>query len=175
MRGLSKSIRLALLCAMAALSFGALAQSPLKVGYVDVRRIIDEATIFGVTRDQITAEFKPRSDALKLDEARLRELEAERDRRAQTATDAEMLELRRRVDAEMRNLERRRNDLNVALNRRLNEARQRIDEQIREEIAAYARAEAFDLVLTDSVGFAHPRLDITDAVLARVNRAERAP
>lgn len=161
---------------LVALAGVALAQSPaFRIGYVDVRRIIDEATIFATTRDQITAEFKPRSDALKLDEARLRELEVERDRRAQTATDEEMRELRRRVDTESRNLQRRRDDLNVALNRRLNEARQRIDEQIREEIAAYARAEGFDLVLTDGVGFAHPRLDITDAVLARVNRSGSAP
>ena len=44
-----------------------------------------------------------------------------------------------------------------------------IDRRIREEIGAYAREQNFDLVLTDGVGFAHPRLDVTDAILRRVN------
>jgi outer membrane protein len=56
-----------------------------------------------------------------------------------------------------------------AMNRRINELSETIDQRIQEEIGAYAREQGFDLVLTDGVGFAHPRLDITDAILQRVN------
>ena len=51
----------------------------------------------------------------------------------------------------------------------INELTETIDRRIQEEIGAFAREQGLDLVLTSGVGFAHPRLDITDAIMTRVN------
>ena len=81
----------------------------------------------------------------------------------------EALELKREIETLERSIQRRRNDMKQALNRRINELSETIDQRIQEEIGAYAREQGYELVLTDGVGFAHPRLDITDAILRRVN------
>ena len=78
-------------------------------------------------------------------------------------------ELRREIETLDRSIQRSKNEMNQALSRRIKALNETIDRLIREEIAAYAREQAFDLVLTDGVGFAHPRLDITDEILRRVN------
>ena len=143
--------------------------APTRIGYVDTQRIIRESDLFTVGRQKLTEEFSARDQALKLEEARLRELEARRDRELDTLSSQDALELRREIDALERAIQRRRSDLTQALNRRINELSETIDRRIQEEIGAYAREQGFDLVLTDGVGFAHPRLDITAEILKRVN------
>jgi outer membrane protein len=140
-----------------------------RIGYVDTQRIIRESELFTVGRERLSGEFSARTQVLELEEARLRELETRRDREIDALTSQETLELRREIEVLERSIQRRRTDMKQAMNRRINELSETIDQRIREEIGAYAREQGFDLVLTDGVGFAHPRLDITDAILQRVN------
>lgn len=146
------------------------AQAPAtRIAYVDTQRIIRESELFTVGREQLTNEFSARTQVLELEEVRLRELEARRDREIELLASQDALELKREVETLERSIQRRRTDMKQAMNRRINELSETIDQRIQEEIGAYAREQGFDLVLTDGVGFAHPRLDITDAILQRVN------
>lgn len=140
-----------------------------RIGYVDTQRIIRESELFSVGRQKLTDEFSARTQLLELEEARMHELEARRDRELTTMSTQDALELKREIETLERSVQRRRTDMKQALNRRINELSETIDRRIQEEIGAYAREQGFDLVLTDGVGFAHPRLDITDAILRRVN------
>lgn len=140
-----------------------------RIGYVDTQRIIRESELFAVGRQKLTDEFSARTQLLELEQARLHELEARRDRELTTTSTQDALELKREIETLERSIQRRRTDMKQALNRRINELSETIDRRIQEEIGAYAREQGFDLVLTDGVGFAHPRLDITDAILRRVN------
>ena len=140
-----------------------------RIGYVDTQRIIRESELFAVGRQKLTEEFSARTQVLELEEARLHEIEARRDRNLATMSTPEALELKREIETLERSIQRRRNDMKQALNRRINELSETIDQRIQEEIGAYAREQGYELVLTDGVGFAHPRLDITDAILRRVN------
>lgn len=140
-----------------------------RIGYVDTQRIIRESELFTVGRQRLTEEFSARTQVLELEEARLRELEARRDRELASLSSQEGLDIKREIETLERSIQRRRNDMKQAMNRRINELSETIDRRIQEEIGAYAREQGFDLVLTDGVGFSHPRLDITDAILRRVN------
>ena len=142
---------------------------PARIGYVDTQRIIRESELFAVGRQKLSDEFSARTQVLELEEARLHELEARRDREITTLSTQDVLDLKREIETLERSIQRRRNDMKQALNRRINELSETIDRRIQEEIGAYAREQGFELVLTDGVGFAHPRLDITDAILRRVN------
>jgi outer membrane protein len=140
-----------------------------RIGYVDTQRIIRESELFTVGRERLTDEFSARTQVLELEEVRLRELEARRDREIGSSSSQEALELKREIETLERSITRRRSDMKQAMNRRINELSETIDQRIQEEIGAYAREQGIDLVLTAGVGFAHPRLDITDAILKRVN------
>ncbi len=143
--------------------------SGARIAYVDMNRVIAESDLFANGRARLTQEFTPRNQAFSLEEARLRDLESRRERDSAGLSAVEVADLKREIETLTRSIARQKNDLNNALNRRLSEVRESIDRRIREEIGAYARREGFDLVLTDGVGFADPKLDITDAVLERVN------
>jgi len=140
-----------------------------RIAYVDSQRIISESTLFTIGREKITEEFSSRNQAFKIEEARLRELELRRDRELASLTSPEAIDLRREIETLDRSIQRSKNEMNQALSRRIKGLNETIDRLIREEIGAYAREQALDLVLTDGVGFAHPRLDITDEILRRVN------
>lgn len=146
------------------------AQEPApRIAYVDMTRVINESSLFVAGRARLTEEFGVRNQAFKLEEARLAELEGRRDREIAGLSSVEAEELKAQIATLERSIGRQRSDLNVALNRRMKEMTDGIDRRIREEIGAYARAQALDLVLTDGVGFANPKLDITDEVLKRIN------
>jgi len=160
----------ALVAVVLALCIGvAGAQTPPRIAFVDTQRIINESELFTAGRQRLTEEFSARTQALTLEEARLHELEVRRDREIDLLSAADAQALRREIDTLERSTQRRRNEMKAALNRRINDLSESIDRRIQEEIAAYAREQGYDLVLTDGVGFATPRLDITDAILRRVN------
>ncbi|MCB1599677.1 MAG: OmpH family outer membrane protein [Rhodanobacteraceae bacterium] len=140
-----------------------------KIAYVDTERIIRESQLFVVGQEKLNEEFSARNQLLELENARLRELETRRDRDIDTLSTSDALALRREIETLERSIKRRRDDTNQALNRRINELTETIDRRIQEEIGAFAREQGLDLVLTSGVGFAHPRLDITDAIMTRVN------
>lgn len=141
----------------------------LRIAYVDMQRVIREASAFTEGRKQLTEEFADRDRALKLEQARLQELQARRDRELDTLSNTELAQLRREIDTLDNTIQRRKNELQKLLVQRMKEITASIDQSVREEIAAFARAEGYDLVLTDGVGFASPRLDVTDSILKRVN------
>ena len=82
----------------------------------------------------------------------------------------ELAELNRRIEALEAGIRRRKAELNEALAARRNELLIEMDRQIGEVLAAYAREQGYDLVLTQEVAFASPRVDITSQVLERLRR-----
>ena len=134
------------LCAVAATA--AHAQN-LRVGYVDMKRVLDNAPQVVAGRELLDHEFRPRNEAIEADERV-----------------AEQMELRLQqgdVEVETRNrLERDLRELRRTINRRREDLR---DEQISRAVEDIARANGYDLILSSPVVYANPDLDITDLIL----------
>jgi outer membrane protein len=162
-------VLVAIALALAPVGLGFAQDAPPRIAYVDTQRIIRESDLFVVGQQKLRDEFSARNQLLELESARLKELETRRDREIAVQSAQEAIDLKREIETLERSIQRRRNDTNQALNRRINELTETIDRRIQEEIGAYAREQGYDLVLTDGVGFAHPRLDITNAIMRRVN------
>lgn len=151
------------------------AQAPAgKVGYVDMKRLIDNAPQMNASRERLQREFAPRDAALKDDETRLKALQARyaRDAAIMSASDAETL--KREVDTLERSVKRNREALRSELNARAGADRDRIWQQINETVIEYARAHGYDLVVPSPVVYASPRVDLTDAVLDALRHAKPA-
>ncbi|MBS0569993.1 MAG: OmpH family outer membrane protein [Proteobacteria bacterium] len=161
--------------ALALLPFLAAAQATAsKIGYVDLKRLIDNAPQMAQSRLALQREFAPRDAALKADEARLTDLNKRYTRDAQIMTKADADALKRQIDtldgAIKRTREALRNDLNV----RAAADRDRIWQQINDTVIDYARTHGYDLVVPSPVVYANPRVDITDAVLDQLRHAKPA-
>jgi outer membrane protein len=145
-----------------------------KIGYVDMKRLLDNAPQVAAGRQRIEAEFSGRDKQLQAEKARLAELETREARDSavmpKTAADA----LHREIATIKRTIDRTIVKLNEDLKRRRDEELNRRWPEINDALINYARDNGFDLVLAAPVLYASPKVDITDEVLARLRAQSEA-
>jgi outer membrane protein len=159
----------ALLCVACATAV-AQPQAGTRVGYVDMKRVLDAAPQLAAGRAAIAAEFAERDAALKAQTTRLEELEAAF-RREGDLLPADAADGRRReIDALRRGIERARERMRDELKTRSEDELNRRWPEIQDTIIAYARANGIDLVVQSPVIYASATIDITDAVIDELGR-----
>jgi len=143
----------------------AVAQS-LRVGYVDMKRVLDNAPQVVAGRELLDQEFRSRSDAIEMDEFRAKTLE---DRLGQGDMSADSsLQAERELRELQRNINRRKEDLRDELSFRRTEEVQKLEEEINLAVQEIAQRNGFDLILSSPVVYANPDLDITDLILEQL-------
>ena len=165
----------AIALALAFLPFLALAQTAAgKVGYVDLKRLIDNAPQMVESRARLQREFAPRDATLKSDETRLADMNKRYARDGAIMSKADADALKRQIDTLDGAIKRTREALRNDLNTRAAADRDRIWQQINDTVIDYARAHGYDLIVPSPMVYANPRIDITDAVLDQLRRAKPA-
>lgn len=145
-----------------------------KVGYVDLKRLIDNAPQMIASRAALQREFAPRDATLKASETELAGLQKRYDRDNAILAKADADALKRQIDTLDRSIKRTREELRNELNTRAAGERDHIWQQINNSVIDYARAQGFDLIVPSPVVYASPRIDITDAVLDSLRHAKSA-
>ena len=160
---MSSSWRLLLAVVLCAVAATAAHAQNLRVGYVDMKRVLDNAPQVVAGRELLDHEFRPRNEAIETDERVAEQMEA---RLQQGDIEAET---RNRLERDLRELRRtinrRREDLRDELSFRRTEEVQRLEAQISRAVEDIARANGYDLILSSPVVYANPDLDITDLIL----------
>jgi len=148
-----------------ALSVSAEAQQ-LRIGYVDMKEVLDNAPQVLAGRAKLDQEFRARNDAIEMDdmrgdalEMRLQQADMNPDNRAQIERD--LRELRRSTT-------RRKEDLRDELSFRRTEEVQQLEDQINIAVQEIARRNGFDLIISSPVIYANPDLDITSLILEQL-------
>jgi outer membrane protein len=153
------------------LSASAAAQD-LRIGYVDMKAVLDNAPQVVTGRDKLDLEFRPRNDAIEREEAQAEALEG----RLQGGDLG--LDERNRLERELRELrrsiERQREDLRDELSFRRTEEVQRLEDQINLAVQEIAESYGYDLVLSSPVIYASQALDITPLILERLQEEHDA-
>lgn len=162
----SAACRLAL--ALALLPLAAQAQS--KLGYVDMKRLLDNAPQVQAGRERLQREFAARDGALKRDETRLTELKTDFDRNGALLSKTDADTKKREIDALERSVKRTRDELRGELKSRSDQELDKSWQEINNTVVDYAREQGLDLVVPSPVVYADPRIDITDRVLERLRR-----
>ncbi|SFN48658.1 periplasmic chaperone for outer membrane proteins Skp [Dokdonella immobilis] len=151
------------------------AQSPaMRIGYVDMKRLLDNAPQVMAGRQKLEREFAPRDAALNADEARLASMRSryERENAGMNRSDAEAL--RREIDALDRSIKRNRENLRSELKTRSDQELDRSWREINNAVIEFAREQGIDLIVPSPVVYASPRIDVTDQVLERLRREQGA-
>jgi len=168
MHMMNKVFRLTLLLVLL-LPGAAMAQA--KIGFVNVARLISESPQAASAMAALQEEFAPRQ----------RELVAQRkafeEKQSKLQRDLEVMgpEERRNAESELRKaereLKRQVEELNEDANLRRNEELGKLQRALLKEVAEFAQAEGYDLVVGEGVLFASPAVDITSKVLERLKSA----
>ncbi|HEY8011393.1 MAG TPA: OmpH family outer membrane protein [Rudaea sp.] len=149
---------------------GSLQAAGIRIGYVDMKRLIDNAPQFTEGKAQLEREFASRNETIKTDDAKLAALKQryERDSTIMTHEDADAL--KREIDATERANKRMHDEARTELNSRAGALRDSAFTALQDTIIDYARAQGYDLIVPSPVLYANPRIDITDAILQRLKK-----
>jgi outer membrane protein len=146
------------------------AQSQSRIGYVDMKRLLDNAPQVQAGRAALQREFAERDTQLKAQEARLAELQVRQRRDSailpKDAADA----LANEIDTLDRGIRKLREKMRDDLTARQNEELNKRWPEIQDAVIEYAREHDLDLVVASPVVYASAAIDVTDAVLARLKR-----
>ncbi len=139
-----------------------------RIGYVDLKRLLDNAPQMATSRAHLESEFAPRDTLLKADESKLTALKARqtRDSAILSKTDADAL--KHEVDALERSVKRTREELRGELNARAASERDKVWQLINNAVIEFAREQGYDLIIPSPVVYASGRIDITEQVLERL-------
>ncbi len=135
----------------------------LRVGYVDMKQVLDNAPQVIAGREKLDLEFRPRNETIEFQERQVQDM----DDRLQMGNLTE--DARTRLDRELRemrrNVNRQKEDLRDELSFRRTEEVQKLEDQINEAVQEIARNNGYDLILSSPVVYADPSLDITQIIL----------
>jgi len=138
----------------------------LRVGYVDMKTVLDNAPQVMAGRAMLDQEFRARSEAIEMDEFRAKTLE---DRLTKgDLTDEAALQSERELREMLRNINRRKEDLRDELSFRRTEEVQKLEEEINIAVQEIAQRNGYDLIISSPVVYANPNLDITELILEQL-------
>lgn len=159
--------RIANICLFAALLAGSvgMAHAELKIGVIDIQRLAAESPQAKAANDAIQNEFTARWKTLQDQEAALQTRQDKLTKDAPTMTELQRSAADKELRDGVRDLQAKRSAFEDDLNARKQDENAKISRILNEEIATFARAQNFDLILADGVAFASISLDVTDALL----------
>jgi len=135
----------------------------LRVGYVNMKNVLDNAPQVIAGRQKLDLEFRPRNDAIEVEERQANDLEqrlvqGDLTEEAQSRLEREIRDMRRSIN-------RKKEDLRDELSFRRTEEVQQLEDQINIAVEEIASSHGYDLILSSPVVYADPALDITELIL----------
>lgn len=160
----------AALAVLATLAAGprVLAQDALRIGYVNVVKIIETAPQGESVLKKLEAEFGPRDKQLRSLRDRIKKLEEELEKNPLAPNDTGRTEKERELADLRRNLKRDSQEFREDYNVRRNEELAALQKVVSQAIVQVAKEEKYDLVLHEGAVYAGDRVDITEKVLNRL-------
>ncbi len=142
----------------------------LKVGYVQVDKILQEAPQTQESGKKLEREFSPRSQELERMQKQIKDLQSSLDKDSLTMSETD----RRNKERDLSNLnlefQRKQRELREDVNLRKNEELSSLQDRINKAVTSVAESEGYDLVVYSGVAFASKKIDITDKVLKSLGK-----
>ena len=144
------------------------ASAEVKVGFVNVAKVLELAPQAEAARNRIEREFAPKDKELLQQQKEVRGLEDRLVKNAAVLSEAERQRQEGEIRASKRDLRRAQDEFREDLNLRRSQELSKLQQKVTEVIQALAKAENYDLIVSDGVIFAGQRVDITDMILERL-------
>lgn len=145
----------------------------VKIGFVNVAQVLQEAPQAEAARKRLEQEFAPRDKRLVNQQKELEQLQEKLNRDAAVMSDAERGKLEREILSKQRDLKRAQDEFREDFNIRRNEELGKLQREIFEAIKALAKDEGYDLLLTDGVVHASDQVDVTEKVKQRLQASRK--
>jgi len=161
---LSNFVRNLLAASLISVTLGA-QSAELKVGYVQVDKILQDAPQTAESGKKLEREFSPRSQELDRMAKQIKDQEAALDKDGLTISEAERRNKERDVQNIKIEFQRKQRELREDINLRKNEELGALQDRVNKAVQSVAETEGYDLVVYSGVAYASKKIDVTDKVL----------
>lgn len=151
-------------------AIGSAQSAELKVGYVQVDKILQEAPQTAESGKKLEREFNPRSQELDRMAKQIKDLESVLDKEGLTISEVERRSKERDVQNIKIEFQRKQRELREDINLRKNEELGALQDRINKAVQSVSEAEGYDLVVYSGVAYASKKIDITDKVLKTLGK-----
>lgn len=141
----------------------------LKIGFVNVAKVLEKAPQAEKAKKRLEKEFSPRDKHLVSQGKEIKKLEEKLSRDTAVMSESERRRLEKDIVAKKRDAKRSQQEFKEDFNMRRNEELTKLQRRIMEAIKALAKDEKFDLLLTDGVIFASQQVDVTNQVQEKLS------
>ncbi|WP_375186186.1 OmpH family outer membrane protein [Aquabacterium sp.] len=157
------------LVAVALLASALAAQAQeIKIGFVNLDRVLRDASAAKAAQAKLEGEFSRREKDLNDGENRLKNASERLEKDAATLSESERVRRQRDLVEQDRDLQRKRREFQEDLNQRKNEELSSVLDRANRVVKQIFDQEKFDLIVQEAV-FASSRVDITDKVIKAMN------
>ncbi|UCE90697.1 MAG: OmpH family outer membrane protein [Pseudomonadota bacterium] len=146
----------------------------VKVGVVNIPRLLQEAPQADAARKRLESDFAPRDQKIVELQKKLKKSEEKLAKDAAIMSDSQRQSRERELIALKRDIKRAKEEFNEDLNLRRNEELAKLQKLVYDTIVALAKEQKYDAILGDSVLYASDRVDLTDMVLSRLRKESGA-
>lgn len=165
---MNKFLQFVLAASLAIIAVNASAE--IKVGYVEVERIMKESPQMMESSKKLEKEFSSRSAELQRMAKQINDQEASMNNDTSTTSEGD----RRNKEQNLTNLkiefQRKQRELNEDVNLRKNEELSGLQDRINKVITSISEAEGYDLVIYSGAAYVGKKVDITDKVLKALGK-----
>jgi outer membrane protein len=145
-----------------------MAAADLKIGFVDLAKLSENAPQIIAAQNKIDAEFSSREKELVELQRRVAKMEDDMSKNSSVLSESERSAKEREILGKRRELKRSQDEFRDDLNIRKNEMLRTVNAEIGKVIENFAKSEKYDLILAQGVMYAGSKVDITDQVLKKL-------
>ncbi len=143
----------------------------IKIGFVNVPRILENAPQAAKAKKDLEKEFAPRDKKLVSMQKKLKKLEEKMQTDGDVMSQSEQQKMEREIISLKRDARRAQEEFREDFNIRRNEELSKLQKVVFEAIQSLAKEKNFDLLVTDGVVFASERIDVTAEIESKLKAA----
>ena len=151
-----------------------IARAEVKVGFVDMQRLFDQAPVAIKANKKLTAEFAKRELELQKLSKQIKTQQEALEKNGATMSETEHRNRERDLADLSREFQRKQREFREDLEIRRNEAMSGILDRANRVLKQIAESEKYDLIVQDAVYFS-PRIDITDKIIKALAEDGKLP
>ena len=156
---------------MLLLSANAMAAGALKIGYVSVEKILAESPQVEAVNATMMERFGGRKTELQDMEKSIKEMQENYKKNELVMTEDKLNELKNDIIAKIQDFKQKEALLSQEVSTMRNQELAVLQQSVRSIIQDVAKADKYDLILSEGVAYADDKLDITDKILDRMKKA----
>jgi outer membrane protein len=163
-----RSVIVVLATAMA--GFAQLAAAQAKIGVVNTDLLLQNSPQYRAAQENISAEFAPRQREIQALQQLAVTQEEKLRKDGATMSELQRTQAEKELRDNARSLQSKSEAAEEDFNTRRDEEMAKLQRVLREEIATYAKAQGFDIILVSGVGYATATYDVTQPLLEALRK-----